>query len=67
MIPDDLIQYINSLSNQVGRIADNNIRSLNEVRDEINNVNNTLATTNVLLAVFIVVLIINTILKWKRK
>ncbi|WP_366295416.1 hypothetical protein [Paenibacillus sp. AN1007] len=64
---NEWLQYFNQLTSHVGGIGDAVKLGLNDVHSSINNLNNTLSTTNLLLIVMIAVMIVNTIIKWRNK
>jgi hypothetical protein len=64
---EDIVQYINGISSNIGRVADSIGQLTGRSVDSINNLNETLSMTNILLAILALVSIANFILKLKKR
>ncbi|WP_339314652.1 hypothetical protein [Paenibacillus sp. FSL R10-2734] len=67
MSEEDIVQYINGISSNIGRVADSIGQLTGRSVDSINNLNETLSMTNILLAILALVSIANFILKLKKR
>ncbi|ANS75448.1 hypothetical protein AWM70_13210 [Paenibacillus yonginensis] len=63
----DINQYINGISQNIGRIADSVTIKLTDTTNSIQSLDGTLKVTNILLGLLAVISIANFILKLKRK
>jgi hypothetical protein len=64
---DNLEQYFNGITGKLGNISDNLAIKLDDINRDLNNLNNTLTITNILIMILIVVSIVNLIFKWKKR
>ncbi|AHC22731.1 hypothetical protein C5G87_06695 [Paenibacillus peoriae] len=62
----ELVQYLNRMSSSISEIGDKTSSGLQDIETRLSNLNSTLTITNVLLIVLIIVIAINTFLKWKN-
>ncbi|MCP3794693.1 hypothetical protein [Paenibacillus sp. CH40] len=62
----ELVQYLNRMSSSISEIGDKTSAGLQDIETRLSNLDSTLTMTNVLLIVLIIVIAINTFLKWKN-
>ncbi|WP_336077458.1 hypothetical protein [Paenibacillus sp. 203] len=62
----ELVQYLNRMSSSISEIGDKTSSGLQDIETRLSNLDSTLTMTNVLLIVLIIVIAINTFLKWKN-
>ncbi|RTZ37884.1 hypothetical protein EJ573_01360 [Paenibacillus polymyxa] len=62
----ELVQYLNRMSSSLSEIGDKTSSGLQDIEIRLSDLNSTLSVTNVLLIVLIIVIAINTFLKWKN-
>ncbi|OMF75025.1 hypothetical protein BK143_01170 [Paenibacillus peoriae] len=61
----ELVQYLNRMSSSISEIGDKTSSGLQDIEIRLSNLDSTLTMTNVLLIVLIIVIALNTFLKWK--
>ncbi|WP_348624819.1 hypothetical protein ABFT51_09170 [Paenibacillus peoriae] len=62
----ELVQYLNRMSSSISEIGDKTSSGLQDIETRLSNLDSTLTMTNVLLIVLIIVIALNTFLKWKN-
>ncbi|WP_311078346.1 hypothetical protein [Paenibacillus polymyxa] len=62
----ELVQYLNRMSSSLSEIGDKTSSGLKDIEIRLSDLNSTLSVTNVLLIVLIIVIALNTFLKWKN-
>ncbi|NUU61910.1 hypothetical protein [Paenibacillus agri] len=67
MSEKDIVQYLNGISSNIGRVADSIGQLTVRSTTSINNLNETLSVTNILLAILVLLSIANFILKLKKR
>lgn len=64
---EDLVQPVNNVGSQVSNLNSTVVYTSNEITESINSLNTTLAITNVLLFILVLVVIIRSVVNWRRK
>lgn len=62
----ELVQYLNRMSSSLSEIGDKTSSGFQDIEIRMSNLDSTLTITNVLLTVLIIVIALNTFLKWKN-
>ncbi|AZH28747.1 MULTISPECIES: hypothetical protein [Paenibacillus] len=62
----ELVQYLNRMSSSISEIGDKTSSGLQDIEIRLSDLDSTLTVTNVLLIVLIIVIALNTFLKWKN-
>ncbi|MCP3747554.1 MULTISPECIES: hypothetical protein [unclassified Paenibacillus] len=62
----ELVQYLNRMSSSISEIGDKTSSGLQDIETRLSNLDSTLTMTNVLLIILIIVVALNTFLKWKN-
>ncbi|MDQ0047009.1 hypothetical protein J2T18_001281 [Paenibacillus polymyxa] len=62
----ELVQYLNRMSSSISEIGDKTSSGLQDIETRLSSLDSTLTMTNVLLIVLIIVIALNTFLKWKN-
>lgn len=63
----ELVQYLNRMSSSLSEIGDKTSSGFQDIEIRLSNLDTTLTITNVLLTVLIIVIALNTFLKWKTQ
>ncbi|WP_025717681.1 hypothetical protein [Paenibacillus sp. 1-18] len=62
----ELVQYLNRMSSSLSEIGDKTSSGLQDIEIRLSDLDGTLTMTNVLLIILIIVVALNTFLKWKN-
>ncbi|MDY8045307.1 hypothetical protein UY416_03250 [Paenibacillus polymyxa] len=62
----EIVQYLNRMSSSISEIGDKTSSGLQDIEIRLSNIDSTLTITNVLLIILIIVVALNTFLKWKN-
>ncbi|MDU8675349.1 hypothetical protein [Paenibacillus polymyxa] len=62
----ELVQYLNRMSSSISEIGDKTSSGLQDIEIRLSDLDSTLTITNVLLIFLIIVIALNTFLKWKN-
>ncbi|AKA44211.1 hypothetical protein PPSC2_07910 [Paenibacillus polymyxa SC2] len=62
----ELVQYLNRMSSSISEIGDKTSSGLQNIEIRLSDLDSTFTMTNVLLFILIIVVALNTFLKWKN-